>query len=173
MFNSFAWFMYATEVSTSISAHVTSWNIEFAAADGEIITNIAIDLDRIYPGMEIYEKNINVFNKGESKAYLDYNFKSITILGQKFEVGENMTSDELENKIKNEYPFKLTIIKDDTNLIGETGEGYFRITVEWPFESGNDKLDTYWGNKAYEYYSLNPGEKSLYIEMSLIAVQGQ
>lgn len=172
IFNTFAWFMYATEVSTSMTAHVTSWNIEFAAGEGEIVTNIEIDLDRIFPGMETYEQNISVYNKGESKATLDYEFQSIEILGEKFEVGEDFTSEDLENKIKNAYPFKINIVKDDSNLVGENGEGYFRITVEWPFESGDDALDTYWGNKAYEYYSLNPGKESLHIEMMLIAVQG-
>ena len=172
IFNTFAWFMYATEVSTSMTAYVTSWNIEFAAGEGEIVTKIEIDLDRIYPGMETYEQNITVYNKGESKATLDYEFESIEILGEKFEIGENFTSEDLENKIKNDYPFKINIVKDDSNLVGENGEGYFRITVEWPFESGNDSLDTYWGNKAYEYYSLNPGKESLHIEMMLIAVQG-
>ncbi len=122
--------------------------------------------------METYEQNITVYNKGESKATLDYEFESIEILGEKFEIGENFTSEDLENKIKNDYPFKINIVKDDSNLVGENGEGYFRITVEWPFESGNDSLDTYWGNKAYEYYSLNPGKESLHIEMMLIAVQG-
>lgn len=164
--------MYATEVATSMEAHITSWNVEFVTGDGEVITNIEINLDRIYPGMETYEENINVFNKGESKVTLDYEFKSITVLGEKIEAGEDLTSEDLENKIKNDYPFRINVSKEDENMVGEIGEGSFRITVEWPFESGNDELDTQWGNKAYEYYSLNPGKESLHIEMKLIAVQG-
>lgn len=170
LFNTLAWFIYATEVSTSLSAHVTSWDVEFASGEGEISNEMEINLDRIYPGMDTYENNIEVLNKGEAGASLSYRFKSITILGEKFEVGENMTSEELEEKIKNEYPFKINITKDVEEL--EQGQkGFFRITVEWPYESGNDELDTYWGNKAYEFYSLNPGEKSLYIELELIATQ--
>lgn len=171
IFNTFAWFMYATEVSTGISAHVTSWNIEFVTGDGEMVTNIKIDLDRIYPGMETYEHNVTVYNKGESKASLDYEFESISILGEYFEIGEDMTSEDLENKIKQDYPFQINVMKQDMDLVGETGEGFFRITVAWPFESGKDELDTFWGNKAYEYYALHPGEDSIQIELRLIAIQ--
>ena len=169
-FNTLAWFIYATEVSTSLSAHVTSWEVVFASGDGEIENNIQIDLDRIYPGMETYETNIEVLNKGESTATLSYSFQSITILGETFEVGENMTSEELENKIKEEYPFKVNITTDAEEL-EQGGRSYYRITFEWPYESGNDELDTYWGNRAYEYYSLNPGDTSLNIKIELKAVQ--
>lgn len=106
-------------MATSITAHVTSWNIEFVADDGETITNILIDLDKIYPGMERYEKEINVRNKGEVSAKLDYEIESIEILGEKFEVDENTTSEDLENKIEQEYPFKIIVNLEDSNLIGE------------------------------------------------------
>ena len=51
------------------------------------------------------------------------------------------------------------------------GNGSFKITVEWPFESGNDENDTLWGNKAYEYYSVNPNEQSIALNLTLIATQ--
>ena len=106
------------------------------------------------------------------KAELSYEFESIEILGEKFEIDENTTSEDLENKILQEYPFKIIINKEDSQLVGETGTGSFKISVEWAYESGDDELDTYWGNKAYEYYSLNPGETSLLIKIKLIATQG-
>lgn len=49
--------------------------------------------------------------------------------------------------------------------------GRFIITLEWPFESGNDEADTIWGNRAYEYYSLNPGKNSIELKLKLIATQ--
>lgn len=171
IFNTYAWFIYATQVSTSISAHVTSWNIEFVTGDEEIVTNIEIDIDRIYPGMENYEKVIEVHNKGEAKAKLSYEFLSFEILGETYEVGDNFTSEDLENKIEQEYPFKINVEISNDNITETNGKGKFKITVSWPYESGDDELDTYWGNKAYEYYSLNPGQKSLLIKMNLIATQ--
>ena len=96
---------------------------------------------------------------------------SVKVLDEFYQIGEGITTEQLENKMKTQYPFKINIQKDDTELSQGTGSGVFIVTVEWPFESGNDELDTIWGNKAYEYYSLNPGEKSVEIQITLIAQQ--
>ena len=172
-FNSFAWFIYATRVSLDLTAHVSSWNVEFVSGSEEITTNIEIVLDRIYPGMENFEKTIEVHNKGETPAILTYEIQSLKIMDETFEVSEDtgLTSDELENKIETEYPFKIDINAGEQTMIEENEQGSFKIMVEWPFESGDDELDTYWGNKAYEYYSLNPGSQSIVLKLELIATQ--
>lgn len=170
-FNAYAWFIYATRVSSSLSVHISSWNVEFSVGEEETVTNILIEVERVYPGMETYEKNVTVKNKGEIKAELGYEIRKLKVMDESYTVGENITMEQLENKIKTDYPFKINVIKDDTLLKEGTGDGLFTVTVEWPFESGNDELDTLWGNKAYEYYSLNPGEKSILIEITLTAEQ--
>ena len=171
IFNTYAWFIYATRVSSEISVHISSWNVEFSIGEDESVTNIVIAVDRIYPGMENSEKTVTVKNKGEIKAELDYQIMSLKVLDENYKVGENITVDELINKINTEYPFKINITKDDTLLSQGAGDGAFSVTVEWPFESGNDELDTLWGNKAYEYYSTNSEAKSIEIEITLIAQQ--
>ena len=171
IFNTYAWFIYATRVSSEISVHISSWNVEFTVGEDETTTNVVIAVDRIYPGMENAEKTVTVKNKGEIKAELDYQIMSLKVLDEYYKVGENITAEGLTNKINTEYPFKINITKDDMLLSEGTGNGKFSVTVEWPFESGNDELDTQWGNKAYEYYSLNPGEKSIEIEIKLSAKQ--
>lgn len=171
IFNTYAWFIYATRVSTGISAHVSSWNVEFSTGEDETTTNIVIELDRIYPGMENVKKEVSVKNKGEISAKLDYDIIALKVMEEEYKIGEDMTSEELENKMKSEYPFKVNIVKDDAELLQGIGPGRFSVTIEWPFESGDDELDTLWGSKAYEYYSLNPGAKSVEIEITLIAEQ--
>lgn len=171
MFNAYAWFIYATKVSSSLSVHISSWNVEFTVGEDEAVTNILIEVERVFPGMENYEKEVTVKNKGEIKAELGYEIVSLKIMDEYYKIGENITMEQLEEKIKTDYPFKINIYKDDTLLREGTGEGLFSVTVEWPFESGNDELDTEWGNKAYEYYSLNPGEKSIELEINLTAQQ--
>lgn len=171
LFNTYAWFIYATRVSSELSVHISSWNVEFSVGEDETITNIVIAVERIYPGMETVNDNITVNNKGEVKAELDYDIASLKVMDEFYEVGENITSEQLEAKMKNDYPFKISVSMDDTQLAEGTGQGSFTVTVEWPFESGNDELDTLWGNKAYEYYSVNPGEKSIEIELILKAQQ--
>lgn len=174
-FNTFAWFIYATRVSLDLTTHVSSWNVEFVSGTEEITTNIEISLDRIYPGMDNFERTIEVHNKGETAAKLDYEIKYLKIMDEVFEVNEDtgITSDEIEEKMKTEYPFKININAGDNSIIEENQQGGFKISVSWPFESGNDTLDTLWGNKAYEYYSLNPGTQSIVLKLELIAIQNK
>lgn len=56
IFNTYAWFVYATKVSSSMSVHVSSWNVEFSIGEDETVTNILIKVERVYPGMETFEK---------------------------------------------------------------------------------------------------------------------
>ena len=99
-FNSYAWFVFATKVSGGLTASVVAWDITFQVGDSETITNIEIDVSKIYPGMETYIKQISAKNSGESEATLAYEYKSLTLLGETFTVGENITQEELENKIQ-------------------------------------------------------------------------
>lgn len=176
IFNTYAWFIYATRVNTEITAHVSSWNVEFVGAEGEAITNLSVEIGRIYPGMEEdkkFEKIVEVHNKGETKAQLGFEIKSLFIMGETFNVNEidGPTTQDIIDKINTEYPFKIKIETDDEQLKNGTGHGKFIISLEWPFESGDDEADTYWGNKAYEFYSLYPEESSIKIDMVLKAIQ--
>lgn len=171
VFNSYAWFIFATKVSGGLTAHVTSWNVTFQVGEDETITNVIIDVSTIYPGMENYVKEIKVKNVGESTANLSYQYKSLTILGETYTVGENCTEEELNEKIANEYPFKINVTVDKNELEIAKGEGLYTITVEWPYESGDDETDTYWGEKAYEFSQNNPDKSSLQLSLFLIAEQ--
>lgn len=176
IFNTYAWFIYATRVNTEITAHVSSWNVEFIGAEGEIITNLSIEIGRIFPGMEgdkKFEKIVEVRNNGETKAQLGFEIEILSIMGETFTVNETdgPTTQDIIDKINTEYPFKIKIEVDDAELQDGTGYGKFIIGLEWPFESGDDEADTYWGNKAYEYFSTHPEENSIKIDMILKAIQ--
>lgn len=170
-FNTYAWFIYATRVSSSFTVHISSWNVEFSIGEDETVTNILIEVDRIFPGMEPYEQEITVKNKGEIKATLDYEVRSLKIMDEYYEMSDDLSSADLVNKMQTDYPFKINISSNDSELAAGTGTGSFLVTVDWPFESGDDELDTLWGNKAYEYYSVNPDSKTIEIGLTLIAQQ--
>ena len=159
VFNTYAWFVYNTRINMDLSVHVSSWEIKFEDEDNELANYMYVELERAYPGMPDYEKTITVTNSGEISAKLEYEIDSISIMGETYDVEDentDYTSQDLENKL-DEYPFKIKIMSDDTNLNSSNGgQGIFKVTVTWPYESGNDELDTEWGNKAYEFYSLNP-----------------
>ncbi len=172
-FNTYAWFIYTTKVSLDLTAHVSAWDVQFVSKEGGITSNMLIEVERVCPGMDNFEKIIEVNNRGEVGATLSYEIESLKIMGNTLEVSETsgLTSEDIENKMKNDYPFKINIEKDDEGLVSGTGNGSFRITVEWPFESGDDAKDTEWGNRAYEYYSLHPGENCIELKLILKATQ--
>lgn len=172
-FNTYAWFIYTTKVSLDLTAHVSAWDVQFVSKEGGITSNMLIEVERVCPGMDNFEKIIEVNNRGEVGATLSYEIESLKIMGNTLEVSETsgLTSEDIENKMKTEYPFKINIEKDDEGLVNGTGNGSFRITVEWPFESGDDVKDTEWGNRAYEYYSLHPGENCIELKLILKATQ--
>ena len=173
IFNTYAWFIYATRVDTDITAHVSSWNVEFKVADQVVTTNLVVAIGRIYPGMDRFEKVVEVHKKGETKAVLNYEIQEFTVMGETFTVDEENgpTTQDIVDKMNTEYPFKIKIEKDDSLISEGTGDGTFTISLDWDFESGDDETDTTWGNKAYEFYSLHPGENSIEIKMTLKATQ--
>ena len=62
MFNSYAWFIYNTKVSTSISARVEAWDIAYISNGIRETQNIILDVEKIY------NKN-NVFGKIYERKY--------------------------------------------------------------------------------------------------------
>ena len=171
MFNSYSWFLFASKVNSSFDVHVTSWNVEFDVGEGETTTNINFNVDRIFPGMEDFSQTLTAHNKGELKATLSYKIKSFTILGEEYKVNENTTEEDLFYMLQNNYPFKVNIEVSDSDLETGTGNGSLTISLNWPFESDNDELDTYWGERAYSFYEQHPGQDCFSIYLEITATQ--
>lgn len=171
MFNTYAWFIYTTKVNTTIDAHVSSWNVEFISKEGGVESNLLVSVDKIYPGMTPFEYDVNVKNEGEMKAKLDYEIRTIRIMDDNYIVSDILSSQEIENQIKQKYPFKINIISNDSKMDPKGGTGNFKIIVSWDYESGDDSKDTEYGNKAYQFYKDNPDEKSIEMNLILKAVQ--
>ena len=171
MFNTYAWFIYTTKVNTTIDAHVSSWNVEFISKEGGVESNLLVSVDKIYPGMTPFEYDVNVKNEGEMKAKLDYEIRTIRIMDDNYIVSDTLSSQEIENQIKQKYPFRINIISNDSKMDPKGGTGNFKIIVSWDYESGDDSKDTEYGNKAYQFYKDNPDEKSIEMNLILKAVQ--
>lgn len=170
--NAFAWFVYATKVDSGINAHVRAWNVNFRVGDNQIVEYINFDVSDIYPGMTTYTDSVKVSNIGESSATLSYEIVSVSILGEEYVVDENgvITSNDLINSLINDYPFKISINASNPVIAPNTEES-FNLTVYWPFESGDDDIDTYWGTKAYDYHELNPDNPSIKLKLKISATQ--
>lgn len=167
--NSFAWFIYTTKVSSNISAKVREWNVTFEANGQVVEKTIEINIDSLYPGMNAYNQTLTAANSGESKAQITYEIVSTNILGDNL-VNYNYSNEDILNYLKNNYPFTIEI-SSTNSIIEPNGEENINITVSWPYESGDDEKDTYWGNLAYNYHQANPGEPSIVLVIKISAIQ--
>lgn len=168
-FNSYAWFIFATRVSEGMSAHITSWNVKFKAGEEDVTTNVIFDVEEIYPGVT-KDKVLTAYNDGEMHANLSYEIKSARILEETYIASEELTSEQIEEELK-KYPFKITFTIDNSNLEAANGSANFIAALNWEYESGNDELDTTWGQLAYEYNKKYPTESSIHIEILIRANQ--
>lgn len=169
--NSFAWFVYSTRVQNSISAHVRAWNVAFEIGTDQSVNYINIDVSDVYPGMTTYSRNIRASNNGDTPAELSYEIMSATLFGTTYEPNSEMTSAELADMLANDYPFSITVtLSTDVIQVGDHNQ-YYNVSVAWPYESGDDLADTYWGNLSYDYQQNNPGASSIVLQIKIIATQ--
>ena len=160
--NAYAWFIYVTRVDSSITAKIRSWNVMFQVHDNDIANEVTFNVGEIYPGMPNYNDYASIVNTGESYGEAYFNIKSVRIFNEVYANGE-YTNEELLDLLANNYPFEITV--DLTNPIVAPGHTEkFNIDIVWPYESGNDELDTYWGNVAYNYLQTNPESSCISIE---------
>lgn len=171
--SSFAWFIYATKVSTGVTAYIEAWNIKFTAEDNNIEKEVLFEIENIYPGMETDVKSITVNNIGDKTADVRYRLVSAKILGVSYIVNESLTSEQLENKLANQFPFKILFSIVNEQIGPYSGTTTFSVTVKWDYESGNDELDTVWGKDAYNFADNNPGQPSIELAVLVSAVQSQ
>lgn len=161
--NTYAWFIYYTQVQNSIDVHVRAWNIVLNQSDSPIYNYVNFQVQNIYPGMDDYTDSIDVYNQSEVSAGFKYTILSANILGMEYITEEgravnnqsvqstDLTSEELEDVLANEYPFKITFGLTESDLNASNGRTNYSLNVSWDYESGNDELDTYYGKLAYDY----------------------
>lgn len=171
-FNSFAWFIYTNKVATGVDVHVKSWNISFEIDNEQLEEEVSFSVDEMYPGMDDYRDEIRIKNVGETDGKLSYELLSVRILDTVYVVSDDgITSDELLNSLKNDYPFTIDIGVTNPIVSHGGGEEGFYFSVVWPYESGDDESDTEWGKKAYDYYEKNPKGSVIELKLRIIALQ--
>ena len=170
---SLAWFAYSGLAAARTEVDVKAWYIEFEKNNQAISNNIVISLDDIYPGMDPKTEVINIKNLGDTEAKLKYKINSARILNLSadyYEIGNNITSEYIEDVISHNYPFHIDISLDKL-YINAKDQAVFKVNVTWPLDSGNDALDSLWGRKAYQYdqtqAELEDDEKEPAIEVTI------
>jgi len=168
--NTFAWFVYNTKVDNSIKTSVKAWRIAFENNDSDAVQYLEFNIDNLYPGMDDYSNYINITNEGETDAAIVYEIQELKILDEIY-TNNDYSQEDLINIIDTNYPFKIAFNIDTDNLQANNGSGRFTVNVSWPFESGNDELDTLWGNKSYNYKQKNPDAPGIVIKLKLTVSQ--
>lgn len=155
--NTFAWFVYVSNVGTDLRASVVSWDI-VAIDNGTIVKTLDIDITDMKPGMNDFSKTVSIGNKSSLDATFDYNIRRIKLFGKTYSFSDDETS---QNKIKNmlmqEMPYKMTFTKDSDTILKKNSTN-FTVKVTWPFEATSDytKLnELYDFNANYTYYTKN------------------
>lgn len=181
--NTLAWFIYVTKVNNNVNVHVRSWDVLFQSGDKEISNTVDVDVDSLYPGMEDYVYEITAYNKSEVSASLSYVLLEANILGNQYITVEgrdernetvlptDLTSAQLENKFKNDFPFKLSIDISNESISEENGTEQFSINVIWPFEGESDIEDTKWGIDASNYKKNYPTRPSITLKVKVQIIQ--
>lgn len=181
--NTFAWFIYITRVDNNVSVHVKSWDVTFQSGDHEISNTVELNVDSLYPGMEDYVYEISAYNKSEVSATLSYQILEANILGTEYvteegriEKGEDvlptdLTSLELEDMFKNDFPFSMSINLSNQTILETNGNELFSINITWPYESNNDQEDTKWGIDAANYKKQYPSRSSITMKIKVEVTQ--
>lgn len=181
--NSFAWFIYATKVNNTMNAHVRAWDVLFQSGDSPIVDYININIESMYPGMDDYHYELKAYNKSEVGAQVTYEILSANIMGTEYYTKEGLvdanisndtstiTSDELIEKLKKDYPFKFDFAISNSIIDAEIGESLYTVDAKWPFESGDDELDTKWGKLAYDYKKNYPDNPSIELKVKIYITQ--
>lgn len=161
--NTYAWFIYNRVVSANLEAHVKSWQVTI---DGAIDENITFEIDDLYPGMPEYSDEVTLTNDGEMDATVSFQIYSIRVMDETYTVGENgETISSLQTRLAN-YPFSITMESSNSLVSSGGGQANLHVYVNWPFGNGDeakDLLDTYWGEKSYDFSEDNPTLPSISI----------
>lgn len=181
--NTFAWFIYTTKIDSSISVHVKAWNVVFKAGEDEVASEVSINVDNVYPGMETYNNEVTAYNNSDVPATLSYKVLEANILGDEYVTPEgrharredpndnDISSEELVEILGRDYPFKILFSISNEYVSANNGAETYSFKVLWPFEQDNDELDTYWGIKAAEYKKDNPSKPSITLKVKLVIIQ--
>ncbi len=181
--NTFAWFIYANKIDSSVSVHVKGWNVTFEANDNQVTNDLSIQVDDLYPGMEDYEYNISAYNNSEVNASLSYFIIEARVLDTTYVTVEgrgsrgeavqqdDLTSAQLQSKLASDYPFAITMSTTGSLLGMNNGSQDFTLNAEWDYENNQDALDTQWGIDASDYKASYPSSPCISIVVKLTITQ--
>lgn len=183
--NSYAWFIYVNTISNEVDVHVKAWRIDFTDENTPVTDYVDVVVDSVYPGMTPYAKEIDAHNYSDLGATVSFEILSVSIMGDEYITeegkldlglqldGDEPTTSELQTMLNTDYPFKITFNISSNSISAGNGVSTYTIGINWPYESGDDELDTYWGTKAYEFKEDNPDDPCIELKVKIIITQDE
>lgn len=185
IFNTYAWFLYITTVSTNMTVHVDAWSVNFEVDNQTVEKELLFEVDQAYPGMTDVERTVRISNSGEKIADLSYKISYVRILDDVYVVEEELTTeekaaltgsetkittDEMNRMLSEDFPFKINVVCSSDQL-DINGSATVDMGFSWAYDSGNDELDTKYGVDSYKYYEDNSGEPAIQAKIKIRAQQ--
>lgn len=180
LINTYAWWKIDNEVEIkNLEANVTSWDVQYFVNDTEILEEtVKLSIKEFFPGMLNHTEKVNIYNVGEASTSIKYEITSVKLFGKEIldELIQNNEIEYQENSVKlftnkEKYPFDISCSFDKTRIEGNYLEqqntnsvATMNFNASWEYE-GNNKIDTEYGKKAYEYYQNNEAEDNETLEV--------
>lgn len=151
-----AWFAFSNIVTNNMEIGIKAWNIKISDETSTLDNSIRINLNEFYPGIKTYSKNITVQNEGDLPGIFSYHIKKLRILDKEYQITDEQ---ELFDELSQELPFAFNFSLD-SNYLEPQKAIHLNITISWPLDSGNDTLDSEWGNKTSEFIQKEQEKKA-------------
>lgn len=196
--STFAWFSSQKDIKLGgLQGDVTSWDVAYYVRNEERMDETAtFTISEFYPGMDLYQDRVNIYNIGTSSSNIQYELISVKVFGETlYQKGaaSNQLTVRVDNATKTthifsgdtRYPFKISYTYDKDYLNGKydfdtqtpaSAHAYLEFNAIWAYgEEGSvngeisdkDQLDTQFGKDAYEYYQNNANDPSKAVEIQV------
>jgi len=152
--NIYAWFIFLNQSNLKVEGNVASWNVTFY--DGTEEVQDLVIRERLYPGMDDYNKTLSIENDGEMPANFEYTIENLKILGYPINTS-NQTN--IINSLLNDYPFSFTMTADKTTIDPDERMN-FSIDISWDYEDNGTRpyyklTEVYNFSEDFDYYTKN------------------
>lgn len=142
-----AWFAYTNTVTSNMNVNLKTWDIKITKNNTEVSNVFDITINNLSPGMTDFQEDYVIHNNGDIPAKITYNIKYFRLFNTEVTTTNGISFAQLAR----DYPFKLEFTHGSRYLAADSTSN-FGVSCTWPFDSGNDKLDTQYGQMAYNFY---------------------
>lgn len=142
-----AWFAYTNSVSSNMNINLKSWDVKVKKNNTELNNTFSININDLYPGMSDFSDTYTIHNNGDLDAKITYNITYFRIFDTEITTTNGISFAQLSR----DYPFDLEL-SHQSRFLEAGSSSSFTVSCTWPFNSGNDALDTQYGQLAYDFY---------------------